>query len=165
MYTIIKSSSHSEFKIIFRHISWYQNYSHLLNPDKGWFWMIYQKLRNLKDYMVPNSVTRRVKGILDYSESMVERSLSDLIKYMLLIRITSRVDIAKSDCPYERWDNGNYKSSASLFQQVAMPWLAGFGFMGNGIGKPRPRFAIRTSLYEYGMTTVWGVDFHTHKMF
>jgi len=44
--------------------------------------MIYQKLRNLKDYMVPNSVTRRVKGILDYSESMVERSLSDLIKYI-----------------------------------------------------------------------------------
>jgi len=25
--------------------------------------------------------------------------------------------------PYERWDNGNYKSSASLFQQVAMPAL------------------------------------------
>jgi len=30
--------------------------------------------------------------------------------YIFLISITSRVDLAMSVCPYERWDLGNYES-------------------------------------------------------
>jgi len=41
-----------------------------------------------------------------------EGNLSDPIKYIYswILRITSRVDLAMSVCPYERWDLGNYTS-------------------------------------------------------
>jgi len=59
------------------------------------------------------TVTRRVKGWTRFVEKYVtgrRKRFRPHKVYIFLIRITSRVYLAKSVCPYERWDLGNYKS-------------------------------------------------------
>jgi len=60
--------------------------------------------------------TRRVKGCTRFVGMYVtdrrKRFRSHKV-YIFLIRITSRVDLAMSVCPYERCDLGNYKSYCS----------------------------------------------------
>jgi len=60
-------------------------------------------------------VTRRVKGYTRFVGKYVtgRRKRFRLHKiYIFLSRITSRVDLTMSVCPYERWELGNYKSYA-----------------------------------------------------
>jgi len=65
----------------------------------------------LKLVIIP--VTCRVKGYTRFVGRYVtgrRKRFRPHKVYKFLIRITSRVDLAMSVCPYERWDLENYKS-------------------------------------------------------
>jgi len=85
-------------------------------------------------FIIP--VTRRVKGYTRFVGKYVpgkRKRFRPHKEYIFLIRISSRVDLAMSVCPYERRDLVNYTSyntgflrflrSASFFQQSATPTL------------------------------------------
>jgi len=76
----------------------------VIKSNKLYFFIIYFILL----FFIP--VDRRVKGHTIFVENYVKGASKRFKVYIFLIRINSRVDLAKSVSAYERRDLRNYKS-------------------------------------------------------